>query len=59
VTALAHRGLACITDEVAAGIAAEQALELLDELRSVAVETDLGPAVLLRDVERLVVGGRS
>lgn len=56
---LAGRGLAFITDEVAAGIADEEALTLLDALRSSAVETELGPAVLLREVERIVAGGRS
>jgi hypothetical protein len=52
-------GLACITDEVAAGIADEQALTTLAELRVSAVVTELGPAVLLRDVERVLRGARS
>lgn len=53
MNALAGRGLMVMTDEVAAGIALERGLEILDALRSAVVETDLGPAVLLREVERV------
>lgn len=55
---LAGRGLLCMTDEVAEGIALEQALTLLGDLRGCVVETDLGSAVLLREVERVVLGAR-
>lgn len=51
---LQRRGLLCITDDVSAGIVREQALTLLIALRSSVVETDLGPAVLLREAERIV-----
>jgi hypothetical protein len=59
VNRVAGRGLACITDPVAAGIADEQSLTTLAALRSSIVETDLGPAVLFREVERIVYGARS
>jgi hypothetical protein len=52
-------GLACITDDVAAGIADEQALTALAELQASVVMTELGPAVLLCDVERVLRGARS
>jgi hypothetical protein len=48
-----------MTDAVAAAIAAEQDLTTLAALRSSVVETELGPAVLLREVERIVYGARS
>jgi hypothetical protein len=48
-----------MTDAVAAAIADEQSLTTLAALRRATVETDLGPAVLLREVERIVYGARS
>lgn len=56
---LASRGLMCITDDVARGIADEEALTLFGGLCSCVVETELGPAVLLREIERVLTGGRS
>jgi hypothetical protein len=56
---LAGRGLLCITDAVAAGIADEQALTELAALRGAVVETELGPAIPLREVERILTGARS
>lgn len=55
--ALPHRGLLYVTDDVAFGIAREQALTDRDLLRGSAVETDLGTAVLLREIERLLTRG--
>lgn len=55
----AGRGQPFVTDAVAAAIADEQALTALSELRAVVVDTDLGPAVFLREVERILHGARS
>lgn len=52
-------GMIEITDAVAVGIAREQTLTILADLRAATIETDLGPAVLLREAERLTIGTRS